>query len=168
VSKKQLHEALRGVKDRALDRAVSDKVITQAERDALAKCMKSRRRGGSGCDRRAARTAHRKLHRALKQRARSDAAALKAQFIGDLADELDKQPADVESAARAELEDVLNMAVTAGFVTEKGRELALGCFDQPNQCDRAALRAEVKKRFRGHHGGRGHGGRKGGKGGRRP
>ena len=94
--------------------------------------------------------------------ARDDAAGLKSQFIDDLAAELNKQPADIESAARAEIKDLLDMAVTAGFVTEKGRELALGCFDQPNQCDRAALRAEVKKRFRGHHGGRGH------RGGRRP
>ena len=158
-SPRELHAAIRGVKDRALDRAVSDGVITQAERGALAKCMKSRARRG-GCDRRAARAAHRKLHRAFKQRARSDAAGLKAQFIGDLAAELGKKPEEVESAARAELQDLLDMAVTLGFVTEDGRKLALGCFDRPNECDRAALRAEVKKRFRGHHGG--------GKRGRRP
>lgn len=158
-SPRELHAAIRGVKKRALDRAVSDGTITQAERDALAKCLKTRARRG-GCDRRAARAGHRKLHRALKQRARSDAAGLKAQFIDDLAAELGKQPAEVESAARAELEDLLDMAVTAGFVTERGRELALGCFDRPNECDRAALRAEVKKRFRGLHGG--------GKRGRRP
>jgi class 3 adenylate cyclase len=44
-----------------------------------------------------------------------------------------------------------------GLVTAKGRELALGCWDRPNECDRAALKREVKKRFRGRghrHGGR--------------
>ena len=154
VSRDELHDALRGVKDRALDRAVDENVITSAERDALKSCMKSRRR--DNCNRSQARAAHRKLHRALRQRVKSDAAAVKAQFIDDLADELDKQPAEVDAAARAELVELLDTAVTLGFVTEKGRELALGCWDNPNECDRAALRAEVKQRF-------GHGRRRGGR-----
>src|SRR5215207_3826047 len=151
VSNDKLHDALRGVKKRALDRAVADKTITQGERDALDACMKSR--GGSGCDRKQARSAHRKLHRALKARAKSDAAGLKAQLIGDLAAELGKDPADVEKAVRDQLSELLNMAVTMGFVSERGRDLALACWDKPNECDRGALRAEIKKRFRGRHGG---------------
>ena len=154
VSRKELHAALRGVKNRALDRAVDENVITSAERDALKSCMKSRRR--DNCNRSQARAAHRKLHRAMRQRVRSDAAAVKAQVIEDLADELDKQPADVEAAARAELVELLDTAVTLGFVTEKGRQLALECWDTPNECDRAALRAEVKHRL-------GHGHRRGGR-----
>jgi hypothetical protein len=161
VTPAQLREAVKGVKDRAIDRAVGDGTITQDERDALAACMKSRR--GSGCDRAKAMAAHRKLHRALKARAKSDAAGLKSQLIGDLATELGKQPADVEAAMRAQLSQMLDTAVTMGFITDHGRELALGCFDKPNECDRGALRAEVKKRFRGHgpHGHHGPGGRRG-------
>jgi hypothetical protein len=145
-----------GVKKRALDRAVADGTITQDERDALEACFKSRGQG-SGCDRVKARAAHRKLHKAIKQRVKTDAAGLKAQVIDDLAAELGKQPAEVEAAARAELVDLLDKGVALGLVTEKGRDLALGCWDKPNECDRAALKAEVKKRFRGRghrHGGR--------------
>ena len=156
VEQDELRDAIRGVKKRALDRAVSDGTISQAERAALDACMKSR--GGSGCDRKAAKAAHRKLQRAIKARAKSDAAGLKKQVIDDLAAELGKQPEDVDTAARAQLKTALDTGVTMGFITEKGRELALGCWDSPNQCDRKALRAEVKKRFRGrsrgHHGGR--------------
>ena len=159
MSTKDLRAAVQGVKKRALDRAVYDGTISQAERDALDACMKSRR--SSSCDRRQAKAAHRKLHRALKQRAKTDASGLKAQLFDDLGAELGKDPADVEKAARDELSELLDMAVSMGFVTERGRELALGCFDKPDDCDRAALRAEIKKKFR-RHGGKGHhGGRRG-------
>lgn len=159
VERDKLHDAVKGVKKRALDRAVTDGTITQAERDALEACMKARR--SSGCNKQQARAAHRKLHRAFKQRARSDAAGLKAQLLEDLAAELGggKTSAQVGEAIRAELVELLDKGVTLGFLTEKGRELALGCWDSPNQCDRKALRAEVKKRFRGHR----HGGRRGGR-----
>ena len=156
VTPAKLREAAMGVKKRALDRAVADGTITQAERDALEACFKSRGRS-SGCDRAKARAAHRKLHRAIKQRVKTDAAGLKAQVIDDLAAELGKQPSEVEAAARAELVELLDKGVKFGLVTEKGRDLALGCWDKPNECDRAALKAEVKKRFRGRghrHGGR--------------
>jgi len=156
VTPEKLREAAKGVKKRALDRAVADGTITQAERDALEACFQSRGRG-SGCDRAKARAAHRKLHRAIKQRVKTDAAGLKAQVIDDLAAELGKQPSEVEAAARAELVELLDKGVALGLVTEKGRDLALGCWDKPNECDRAALKAEVKKRFRGRghrHGGR--------------
>jgi hypothetical protein len=157
VTPEKLREAVKGVKKRALDRAVADGTISQEERDALEACFKNRAKG-SGCDRAKARAAHRKLHRSLKQRARTDAAGLKAQLIGDLADELGKEPADVESAARATLSDMLDKGVAFGIVTERGRDLALACWDKPNECDRKALRAEVRKHFRG-EGGRRHGGR---------
>lgn len=156
VTPAKLREAAMGVKKRALDRAVADGTITQDERDALEACFKSRGQG-SGCDRAKARAAHRKLHKAIKQRIKTDAAGVKAQVIDDLAAELGKQPSEVEAAARAELVDLLDKGVALGFVSEKGRDLALGCWDKPNECDRAALKAEVKKRFRGrghHHGGR--------------
>jgi hypothetical protein len=162
VSRDELIQAVKGVKDRALDRAVSDGTITEAQRDALRACMRAhhgrgsgKRRGGS-CDRRAARRAHRRLHRALKQRIRSDAAAVKAQLIGDLADELGKQPAEVEDAIRAELSELLDTGVRLGLVSDRARDLALGCFDRPAQCDQRALRRELRQGFRGHrHGHRG-------------
>jgi hypothetical protein len=158
VERSELHDAVKGVKRRALDRAVSDGTISQAERNALEACMKSRR--GSGCNRAQARAAHRKLHRAVKQRLKNDAAGLKAQLLDDLAAELGggKTADEVGDAIRAELVELLAKGVTLGFITEKGRELALACWDDPNSCDRQALRAEIRKRFRGHR----HGGRRGG------
>ena len=166
VTKEQLHEATLGVKKRALDRAVADGTITQGERDALESCNKAHGKKRSGCDRAKARAAHRKLHRAIKQRVKTDASGLKTQVLEDLAAELpgDKTAAEIDAAARAELEALLDKGVMLGLVTEKGRALALGCWDKPNECDRAALRAEVKKRLRGH----GQGGRKGGRRGSHP
>jgi hypothetical protein len=161
VTPEKLREAVKGVKKRALDRAVADGTITQDERAALDACFQSRGQG-SGCDRAKARAAHGKLHKALRQRIRTDAAGLKAQLIEDLAAELGKQPADVEAAARAELVDLLDKGVSLGLLTDHGRDLALACWDKPNECDRAALRAEIRKHFRGHRerghrrGGRGH------------
>jgi hypothetical protein len=162
VTPAKLREAAKGVKKRALDRAVADGTITQDERDALEACFKARGQG-SGCDRAKARAAHKKLHKALEQRAKTDAAGLKSQLIDDLAAELGKQPADVESAIRATLSDLLDKGVALGFVTAHGRDLALGCWDKPNECDRAALRAELRNRLPG-----GHGGRKGGRRGHHP
>jgi hypothetical protein len=158
VTPDKLRDALKGVKDRALDRAVADGTITSDDRAALDACMQARKNGSGSCDRAKAKAAHKKIHKALKAKAKSDPAALKTQLLGDLADELGKQPGEVESAIRDQLSDVLATGVKLGFITEKGRTLALGCFDKPNECDRAALRAEIKKRFRGGHGGkrRGH------------
>lgn len=159
VSKDELIDAVKGAKDRALDRAVAEGVISQAERDALQQCMTAHHRGGKCSNRRAARRAHRKLHRELHRRIRGDAAAMKSQLIGDLAAELGKDSDVVERALRAELSELLNMGVSLGFVTDRGRDLALGCWDRPNECDHRALRAEVRKRFgghrHGHHRGRG-------------
>jgi len=148
VSKDDLIEAFHGVKDKALDRAVSQGTITQKQRAALEQCMKARHGGGGTCNRRVARRAHRKLHRSLRQRLKNDRSGLKAQLIGDLAAELNKQPAEVEDAIRAELVELLEMGVKLGFVTDRGRDLALGCFDRPDQCDLKALRREVRKHHR--------------------
>src|SRR5215213_5438468 len=163
VSTDDLHKAAEGVKKRALDRAVADGTITQDERAALEACFQSHhgQGNGSGCDRAKAKAAHRKLHKALRQRLKTDAAGLKAQLIGDLAAELGKPPAEVDAAARATLSDLLDKGVSLGFVTAKARDLALACWDNPNQCDRKALRAEFRKHFRGH-------GRRGGHHGRHP
>lgn len=157
VSKDELIEAAQGAKDRTLDRAVSEGTITQAQRDALEQCMKAHRQRGGKCDRRAARRAYRKLHRSFHQKMRTDAAALKAQLLGDLAAELGKQPDEVGTAIRAELSELLDMGVKFGVVTDRGRDLALGCWDRPKECDRKALRRELKQHFRGDR--RGHRGR---------
>jgi len=74
--------------------------------------------------------------------------AMKERLAGALASELGVAPERVVTAVRAELADKLDLAVRFGAVTERGRELALGCFDDPAACDLAALKAEV--RFR-HH-----------------
>jgi hypothetical protein len=150
VSRDDLIDAFHGVKDRALNRAVSDGTITQKQRAALEKCMKARHGGGGTCNRRVARRAHRKLHRELRQRLKNDRSGLKAQLIGDLAAELKKQPEQVEEAVRAELVELLDTGVKLGFVTDRGRDLALGCFDRPDQCDLKALRREVRKHHRRH------------------
>jgi hypothetical protein len=129
---------------------VSDGTITQKQRAALEQCMKARHGGGGTCNRRVARRAHRKLHRSLRQRLKNDRSGLKAQLIGDLAAELNKQPDEVEDALRAELVELLETGVKLGFVTDRGRDLALGCFDRPDQCDLKALRREVRKHHRRH------------------
>lgn len=151
VSKDELIAAGKGVKDRALDRAVSDGTITQAERAALEECMKThgqrRERGqrGANCDRRVARRAHRKLEREFRQRLRNDRDGLKKQLVADLAAELGKDPSEVEDALRAELVELLDTGVKLGLVSEDARKLALGCWDDPNGCDLKALRREVKR-----------------------
>ena len=149
VTPKRLREAMRGVKRRQLDRAVSDGVITGAERSALEGCMKARRARGARCDGDRARSAHRKLQRKLHSRT-ADLARAKQLFFADLAAELGKPQADVERAARAELAELLERAVDAGFVTDRGRDLALACFDTPADCDRGAVRRELRPRLGGH------------------
>lgn len=155
VSRDELIDAVKAVKRRALDRAVADGTLTQAQRDALEECMKAHHRGDRCDNRRAARRAFRKLRRDFRQRIRTDAAAVKAQILQDLAAELGKQPRQVGDAIRSELAELLDTGVKLGFVTDGGRDLALGCFDRPNECDRRALRRELRKHFRG-HGRRGH------------
>jgi hypothetical protein len=150
VTPERLREALEGVKRRGLDRAVARGVITEAERDALLACMSEDR---GGCDREAARSAARKLHRAHHRRGRRGLARMKANVLGDLAAELDKPVGEVTEAVRAELVEWLDRGVAMGLVSGRGRELALACFDRPRSCDLRALKREIFGRF----GGRGHG-----------
>jgi hypothetical protein len=76
-------------------------------------------------------------------------AALKTELATSLATKLDKTPDEVLTAVRAELDARLTQAVAAHWLTQKGHDLALACFDAPASCDLKALRAEV--RFFGHH-----------------
>lgn len=73
-------------------------------------------------------------------------AALKRRLAADLAGRLGTTPERVVAAVRGELVDGLRLAVAVGAVTERGRDLALACFDAPASCDLAALRAEVRGR----------------------
>jgi hypothetical protein len=70
-------------------------------------------------------------------------AALKTELAGSLATKLDKTPDEILTAARAELDARLTQAVAAGWLTQKGHDLALACFDDPASCDVNALRGAV-------------------------
>jgi hypothetical protein len=137
VTPAQLRDALKGLKRRSLDRAVARGTITAAQRQALDRCMADR----ATCDRAAARPAFRALRRDAR---RGDLGARKDELAEDLAAELGKTPEQVLTAVRAELVAKLDLGVTFGAVTAKGRDLALACFDEPASCDRAALRREVR------------------------
>lgn len=178
VTEKQLRDALHVVGKSAKERRFAAAKLTAADRAALKACRgghnrgghrgfdrgrdhrddrgarSSRRRGATAdCDRKAARGALRKLKASKKN---VDLAAEKQALANDLAKELKLEPAKVIEAARAELVERLGQAVGLGFVSEKGRTLALGCFDAPASCDVKALHAEVK--IPGHGGmRRGHG-----------
>jgi hypothetical protein len=103
-----------------------------------------RRTGAEGCDSAAVRSAVAKLKAAPKP----DLAALKTELATSLASKIGKTPEQVIAAVRAELDARLTQAVSAGWLTQKGHDLALACFDTPASCDLKALRAEV--RFFGH------------------
>ena len=77
-----------------------------------------------------------------------DLAGLKADLAAHLAGELGTSEQAVLDAVRAELVDKLAKAVSFGVLTERGRDLALGCFDTPADCDLAAVKVEA--RFFGH------------------
>jgi hypothetical protein len=79
----------------------------------------------------------------------AELATLKTELATALATKLSKTPDEILTAVRAELDTRLTQAVTAGWLTQKGHDLALACFDDPATCDLKALRAEV--RFFGHH-----------------
>jgi hypothetical protein len=75
-------------------------------------------------------------------------AALKTELATSLATKLDKTPDEILTAVRAELDARLTQAVAVGWLTQKGHDLALACFDDPATCDLKALRAEAP--FLGH------------------
>ena len=116
------------------------------------RATKSRRaartaRRGAPCDRDAARAAMKKLSAAPEP----DLAALKTELAAALAAKLSLTPEKVLEATRAELVQRLDQAVALNFVTAKGRELAVACFDAPASCDLKALEREVRFHARRHH-----------------
>jgi hypothetical protein len=144
ITPRELRTALRGVKRRSLDRAVRRGTITAEQRAAVATCLADRR----PCHR----PAIRPVLRALRADARPAAwPERKRELAEDLAAELGREPADVLAAVRGELSSKLDLAVSFGALTGRGRELALTCFDDPASCELAALRGEVRLR----HGRRG-------------
>ena len=100
------------------------------------------------CDRRAARTQARALHREVDVEA-LDLAAIKQGLAEDAAEQLGTTPEEVLAAVRAELDAKLSFARTVRLITAAQRELALGCFDRPDACDVDALHRAF--RFRGAH-----------------
>lgn len=70
-------------------------------------------------------------------------ATLKTDLATALATKLGKTPDEILAAVRAELDARLTKAVAQGWLTAKGHDLALACFDDPATCDLKALRAEV-------------------------
>jgi hypothetical protein len=126
--------------------------LSQADIDNLEACRGWHRRAKSAtCDRAAAKASLQKLKAAARK---PDLAKLKTDVAASLASKLGKTPDAVLTAVRAEVAQRLDQAVGIGFVTAKGRDLALGCFDNPAGCDLKALQAEV--RFGGHGSGRRH------------
>lgn len=99
---------------------------------------------GAGCDPATLKFALTKLKAAPKP----DYNAIKADLAASLAQSLGKTPDEVIAAVRAELDARVTQAVTAGWLTQKGHDLALACFDDPNSCDIKALKGEF--RFPGH------------------
>jgi hypothetical protein len=108
------------------------------------KARAAHRRSAAACDTAALRSARAKLKAAPKP----DYAAIKADLAAGLAQKLGTTPEAVLAAVRAELDARLTQAVTAGWLTQKGHDLALACFDAPGSCDVRALKAEI--RFPGH------------------
>jgi hypothetical protein len=130
--------------------------LTPAEIAALKACRQTglkkrdaarvRPSGGASCDPALLRSARAKLKAA--RQTKPDLAALKTELATSLATKLGKTPDEVLAAVRAELDARLTQAVSAGWLTQKGHDLALACFDAPASCDLKALKAEV--RFLGH------------------
>ncbi|MBI5104346.1 MAG: hypothetical protein HZB46_05055 [Solirubrobacterales bacterium] len=79
-----------------------------------------------------------------KAGSKPDLAALKQELAASLGDKLGLPADKVLEAVRAELEQRLGQAAAFGMVSEKGRALALACFDAPAACDLRALRREVR------------------------
>jgi hypothetical protein len=100
------------------------------------------RKAGAACRTQDFKSGAAKLKAAAKTK--PDLAALKTDLAASLASKLGKTPDEVLTAVRAELDARLTQAVQAGFLTQKGHDLALACFDDPASCDLNALKAEVR------------------------
>lgn len=68
---------------------------------------------------------------------------LKRRAAARLGAELDKPASEVVETVRAELAERLAYGVGVGMVSDRGRDLALACFDDPASCDVPALRREL-------------------------
>jgi transposase-like protein len=119
--------------------------LTPEEIAALKRCRTARHHRRADCDVATLKSARTKLKAAPKP----DYDAIKADLAATLAQKLAKTPDEVLAAVRAELDARLTQAVQAGWLTQKGHDLALACFDTPSTCDVSALKGEI--RFPGHH-----------------
>lgn len=148
VERKPLRTSVRAVVREQRRAHLAAAGVTDAELAALKACRRGhhrmrRKARRARCDRAAARSARTKL-RAHEP----DLAAIKQSASASLAAKLGVSQDDLLTGIRAELAARLDQAVMIGFVTERGRELALACFDAPAGCDRAELRREIRHRRR--------------------
>ena len=142
VTTRELRRAMKATARRQLARAAKDGTITARQRRALTACLEGRRRG---CDRRVLRGVASKLRRSLLGAGQAtELPELKRTLSEDFAAELGKPAGEVVAAVRAELSQRLDQGVALGVVTEEGRKLALGCFDDPGSCDVAALQRQLR------------------------
>jgi hypothetical protein len=175
VSSADLQTAVKAVMQEQADKRLTAAGLTAEEIAAVKACRDTARKHGfkkrdgaavppAACATDALKSAQTKLQAARKTAAKPDLTALKAELAASLATKLAKTPDEVLAAVRAELDARLTQAVTAGWLTQKGHDLALACFDTPATCDTKALRAEVKFFHGGDRRGKhhGHGHRKGG------
>lgn len=144
VSEEQLRDAVPGVVRRQLDRLVARGTITDAERDAVQKCIDDG--GGADCDRAQVRSAAIKVRRSLTPDG-AELTRLKNELAEDAGAELGKPADEVVAAVRGELEDKLEQGVALGLVTERLRDLALRCFDTPDDCEVGEVRRQARSLF---------------------
>jgi hypothetical protein len=149
VAPADLRAAVKAIAQEQATKKAAAAGLTPEEIAALKACRRAQH-GASSCDRAAAKSGLAKL----KALPKPDLTALKAELAASLATKLSKTPDEVLTAVRAELDARLTQAVTADWLTQKGHDLALACFDAPASCDLKALRAEV--RFFGHGHGKKH------------
>ncbi|HWI72205.1 MAG TPA: hypothetical protein VNT55_09630 [Baekduia sp.] len=148
-----LRTAVRAVAQEQFDKKLAAAGLTPEEIAAVKACRthgvkkrdpaRVRTTAATSCDTAALKSASTKLKAYRKAHPTPDLAALKTELATSLASKIGKTPDDVLTAVRAELDARLRQAVAAGWLTQKGHDLALACFDDPASCDLKALRAEV-------------------------
>ena len=179
VSPADLKTAVGAVMQEQSDKRLAAAGLTPDEIAAVKACRETARQSApfkhdrsatppAACATDAFTSATAKLKAARKTAAKPDLTALKADLAASLASKLGKTPDAVIAAVRAELDARLTTAVTAGWLTQKGHDLALACFDTPASCDTKALRAEVKFFHGGDRRGQHHGRRHHKHGGQKP
>jgi hypothetical protein len=147
-----LRTAVKAVAQEQRDKKLAAAGLTPQEIAAVKSCrahgVKKRdaarvRKTAAACDTAALKSAAAKLKAYRQAHPTPDLTALKTDLATSLATKLGTTPDAVLAAVRAELDARLTQAVTAGWLTQKGHDLALACFDTPASCDLKALRAEV-------------------------